>query len=528
MIPIPDWRTFQNLFITDDRLEFSLDVSRVGWPDGFLEEMETRIQAAFQEMAELEQGALANPDEGRQVGHYWLRAPELAPTPELAQQIREGVENIRKFAAAVHDGALRPVRSERFTRFLLIGIGGSALGPQLAHHALTSGGDRLQAHFFDNTDPAGFDDTLATIGDDLCRTLTLVISKSGNTQETRNGMEEARAAYEDMDLAFPSHAVAVTGPGSKLDVRAAEEGWLKRFPMYDWIGGRTSEMSAVGLLPAALSGFDMGELLAGARRMDEITRSRKTAENPAAMLALAWHHLTGGCGKKDMVVLPYKDRLAPFSRYLQQLVMESLGKERDRDGRTVHQGITVYGNKGSTDQHAYVQQLRDGVSNFFVTFIEVLEERAGPRREIEPGVTAGDYLAGFLLGTRQALAEKGRSSLTIGLGQVNERSLGALLALFERAVGLYASLVNINAYHQPGVEAGKVAAAAVIELQGRVLDHLGAHPGRWFRVPEIAAATGDAAQAETIFHLLRRLAHQSRVHYQSGGGPLDGKYRLGS
>ena len=101
--------------------------------------------------------------------------------------------------------------------------------------------------------------------------------------------------------------------------------------------------------------------------------------NPAALLALAWHHAGDGRGGRDMVVIPYKDRLALLARYLQQLVMESLGKEKDLDGRVVHQGLAVYGNKGSTDQHAYVQQLREGLDNFFVTFIRVLTERDGPR-----------------------------------------------------------------------------------------------------------------------------------------------------
>src|SRR6185436_19422484 len=106
---------------------------------------------------------------------------------------------------------------------------------------------------------------------------------------------------------------------------------------------------------------------------------------------------------KDMVILPYKDRLALFSRYLQHLVMESLGKERDLGGKVVHQGIAVYGNKGSTDQHAYVQQLRDGVPNFFATFIEVAKDRDGDSLMVEPGVTSGDYLTGLLQGTRRAV-----------------------------------------------------------------------------------------------------------------------------
>jgi glucose-6-phosphate isomerase len=137
-----------------------------------------------------------------------------------------------------------------------------------------------------------------------------------------------------------------------------------------------------------------------------------------------------------MVVLPYKDRLLLFSRYLQQLVMESLGKEFDLQGKVVNQGIAVYGNKGSTDQHAYVQQLREGVNNFFVTFIEVLKDReAKTSLEVEPGVTSGDFLQGFYLGTRDALSEKDRSSITITVQDVSPRTLGMLIALYERVVG---------------------------------------------------------------------------------------------
>ncbi len=157
-----------------------------------------------------------------------------------------------------------------------------------------------------------------------------------------------------------------------------------------------------------------------------------------------------------MVILPYKDRLALFCKYLQQLVMESLGKEKDLAGKVVHQGIAVYGNKGSTDQHAYVQQLRDGVAEFLRHLHRGRARIARPSRfEVEAGVTSGDYLQGFLRGTRAALYENGRDSITLSIPQVDAFQVGALIALYERAVGFYGSLVNINAYHQPGVEAGK-------------------------------------------------------------------------
>jgi glucose-6-phosphate isomerase len=265
-------------------------------------------------------------------------------------------------------------------------------------------------------------------------------------------------------------------------------------------------MSAVGLLPAALQGLDITELLKGALLCDEATRVRDARKNPAALLALSWYQATGGRGQKDMVILPYKDRLMLFPKYLQQLVMESLGKEKDLDGVIVNQGITVYGNKGTTDQHAYVQQLRDGVHNFFATFIEVLEDQNGPSLMVEPNVTSGDYLHSFLQGTRNALYENGRTSLTITLDRLDARSVGVLIALYERAVGLYAALVNINAYHQPGVEAGKKMAGAVIELQHRVLEHLRRNMGRASTADELAAALLVPDQGEAVFKLLEHMS----------------------
>ena len=363
----------------------------------------------------------------------------------------------------------------------------------------------LKPHFLDNTDPDGIERLLAQLGEHLASTLTIVVSKSGTTPETRNGMLEVQRAYQAAELNFAEHAVAVTQAGSKLHQTATNDGWLKTFPMWDWVGGRTSVLSAVGLLPAALQGFDTDELLAGAAAMDRLTRTADPLKNPAGLLAAIWYLVGEGRGAKDMVILPYKDRLCLFSRYLQQLVMESIGKERDRDGKVVHQGIAVYGNKGSTDQHAYVQQLRDGVANFFVTFIQVLKDREESSIEVEPGVTSGDYLHGLFLGTREALAGNGRDSITITIDSVSGRSVGALIALYERAVGLYAELINVNAYHQPGVEAGKKAAAAVLDLQSKVVAQL-----RTSKTPltaqQIATALGTPDRVEWIFSILRHLA----------------------
>jgi glucose-6-phosphate isomerase len=503
------WPRFKKYFYHHSGLGIALDISRIPFPDGFLGAMELRMQKAFADMAALEKGAIANPDEKRMVGHYWLRAPQLAPAPELTKEIVSTLAAIKDFAARVHSGAVAGPQG-KFRHLLVIGIGGSALGPQFVSHALgRPGADRMNLSFFDNTDPDGMDAVLGGLAGGLAQTLVVVISKSGGTVETRNGMLECAAALKAAGLDPARHFVAVTGAGSKLDQTATQEGWLARFPMWDWVGGRTSELAAVGLLPAALQGIDIDALLAGAAAMDAVTRQPVTLENPASLLALMWYFSTDGRGAKDMVVLPYKDRLLLFSRYLQQLVMESLGKEFDLQGRVVNQGIAVYGNKGSTDQHAYVQQLREGVNNFFVTFIEILLDRNGPSLEVEPGITTGDYLQGSYLGTRDALSEKDRWSVTLTLPDVSPHTIGMLIALYERVVGLYASLIDINAYHQPGVEAGKKAAVAAIALRLKLTAALRAAPGRGFTAEALARQTG--SDPEPAFKILEHLAANGSV-----------------
>jgi glucose-6-phosphate isomerase len=529
------WGRFKDRLVFDAATGFSLDTSRLTYDDAYLARMEPKVQAAFEAMSRLESGEIANPDEKRMVGHYWLRDAGLAPSQELRTEISSTVDKIKRFAADVHAGKIAPKTGTKFSHVLVIGIGGSALGPQFVNQALNSVADPMTISFFDNTDPDGIGKALYSLKS-LEQTLVVVISKSGGTKETRNGQLLAKAAFEAAGLKFQSHFVAVTGAGSELDKTAVAEGWLERFPMWDWVGGRTSEFSAVGLLPFALQGFSVDEFLAGAAAMDALTRRPTTRENPAALLALAWYHCGCGKGNKDMVVLPYKDRLELFSRYLQQLVMESLGKEHDLDGAVVNQGIAVYGNKGSTDQHAYVQQLRDGLNNFFVVFIEVLKDRSSrtvPSKtlqgfspdlvSVEPGVTSGDYLTGFYLGTRSALFEKNRESISVTVQEVGEFSVGMLIALFERAVGLYASLVNVNAYHQPGVEAGKKAAAEVLKVQERVVSFI-AKAGRAVSVQEIADGIGDSGSCEVVFKIVRHLSANERLEIQQGASVFEDRY----
>jgi len=491
---------------------FALDLRWMNLPSDLERELAAPLTRAFADVLATERGAVVNADEGRMVGHYWLRTPELAPRPQK-DAIHASWRQVDDFVSGL---------AKRFPRVLIVGIGGSALGPQFVADALARQTDHRAIHFLDNTDPDGMTRVLHAVAP-LSEVLTVVISKSGGTAETRNGMLIVREAYMREGLDFEKFAVAVTQNGSALDKVAAN--WLARFPMWDWVGGRTSVTSVVGLLPAALQGIDIAHLLGGAAAMDAWTRESRLADNPAALLALAWYHVGNGRGDKAMVVLPYKDRLMLLSKYLQQLIMESLGKRLDRQGALVHQGLVVYGNKGSTDQHAYVQQLRDGRDDFFATFIEVLEDGRPNTHEVslevEPTVTAGDFLSGFLAGTRSALAEAGRPSITITLPWVDEATVGAVIALFERAVSIYASLIDVNAYHQPGVEAGKVAAARVLDLQKRLVEHLEA--GRSGNADELAAALG--CEPRDAFHILRHLAANGRI--ASDGVGLERVFSVG-
>ncbi|MFQ6537107.1 MULTISPECIES: glucose-6-phosphate isomerase [Aphanothece] len=509
--PATRWARFCDLLWYDEGLGLWLDVSRMALNQRDIEGMQPAFAKAFAAMAALESGAIANPDEQRMVGHYWLRTPELAPDAETAGHIAGEIDRIEAFGHQVLAGGLQAPGGGTFTDVLWIGIGGSGLGPLLVIEALQAEGQGLPFHFIDNVDPQGISRILGRLDDRLGTTLVIVVSKSGGTPEPRIAMEQVRARLEQRGGRWAGQAVAVTMVGSRLDRLAEAEQWLARFDMFDWVGGRTSITSAVGLLPAALTGTDLRAFLDGAAAMDAATRAAALTANPAALLAASWHVAGHGRGQRDMVVLPYRDRLAVFSRYLQQLVMESLGKKLSRDGQVVNQGIAVYGNKGSTDQHAYVQQLRDGVDNFFVSFIEALDDPADI--PALAGERPGDVLEGFLQGTRTALMESGRQSLTITLRRFDARSLGALVALFERAVGLYAELVNVNAYDQPGVEAGKLAAASILDLQGRLEGLLADGAPRTL---EALGQELQTADPEPLFWILRHLSANDPAYRVSG------------
>ena len=444
---------------------FTLDISGLFSIDQAGEDLVASFTKVHAEMKKIEAGEIKNPDEGRKVTHFSDRASY--PKEDL-------FVDVETFAQEVREGMIKGGTGKVFKNFVVNGIGGSALGPQLMQFAVNgpywnelSEEKRrgwLRMYFTDNTDTSGLTDVLNVV--DLEETMILSISKSGGTRETYNNMKAFEQAYEAAGLKFADYATAITMVGSKLDKISQEEEWLKVFPMAESIGGRTSECSIVGHLPAALTGVDFRTFLDGASQMDTMTRSPEVYENPAYMLAACWFAAGGGKGDKNMVIVPYSDRLVLLSRYLQQLVMESLGKELDLDGNTVHQGLNVFGNKGGTDAHAFIQQLNDGRNDFFITFIEVLKDARTVA--FDDGFEMGDYLHAFRAGLSNALRSNEREVIEIAIPDINEFYLGMLIALYERAVAAYAELINVNAFHQPGVQSYKLAANAVNDVNEKV------------------------------------------------------------
>jgi len=488
--------------ITDGNSGFSISFAGMKFSDADLDSMTDKFERAKREMARIEAGEIKNPDENRQVTHFSDRKTYTSGKEFKA---------VEEFAEAVRTGKITG-QGGRFRALIVNGIGGSALGPQLMQFAVngpywnelkeTDRNSNLKIYFLDNTDSAGFEDVLAVI--DPATTLVATVSKSGGTQETRNNMIALEDYYYEQEVDFAKHAAAVTMKDSKLWKHAEEDGWLKIFEMAESIGGRTSETSIVGHLPAALAGIDFEQFIDGAVFMDEWTRNEDYCVNPAYMLAAMWFIAGKGKGERNMVIVPYSDRLILLSRYFQQLVMESLGKEKDLDGKIVHQGLNVFGNKGGTDAHAFIQQLNDGRDDFFITFIEVL--RDSMVLPIDENSSMGTYLHGFQEGLSAALRNKGRQTINITIEEVNEYNLGMIIALYERAVAVYAEFININAFHQPGVQAYKLAAQGILELRQKFMASMmetGEFSGS---VADFAAKTGLAKHEVEIGGLLAKAA----------------------
>lgn len=392
-------------------------------------------------------GAPVNLSEARAVGHHWLRAPERAPSPQIQAQIEASQAQIM---------ALAPQADKRV---LLLGIGGSALGVQLLSQALVNDPARLVS--IDNADPQAIAQTLARV--DTKNTIPVVVTKSGNTAETNTAWQAAREHWRAQGQDWDRAAFAVTGPSSPL--AAVAKHWRGCLDIWPWVGGRFCVSSAAGLLPLRLLGADVQGFLQGAAWMDERTSpDAPDQEN----LALALAHLLfeqQANTLHSLAILAYRDRLRLLGRYLQQLVMESLGKAQDLQGSPVQQGLSVYGERGSTDQHSILQYLSQGRSDTLSMLVE--------SRSDEPAWTEqSDAHLSRVLGTYQALHRVERPPILLSLARLDAPSLGAVIALFERCIGYYAGMANLNAYDQPGVQAGKLASADLLTAKAAMLDAL--------------------------------------------------------
>lgn len=243
--PNASWQRFQKFYQEFSSIELALDLSRMEMDPAFFKSMAQPMSKAFAAMKALESGAIANPDEKRMVGHYWLRNPAKAPTAKIRSEIETTLKRIKAFARAIHAGKIAG-QEGKFENMLIVGIGGSALGPQFVSNALGNPGqDKVKPFFLDNTDPDGIERVIKSIGKGLGKTICIVISKSGGTKETRNGMLEAKAGYESAGLKFEKHAVAITGEGSELDKVASAHGWIERFPDVG-LGGRPNQRTVRG------------------------------------------------------------------------------------------------------------------------------------------------------------------------------------------------------------------------------------------------------------------------------------------
>jgi glucose-6-phosphate isomerase len=428
---------------------------------------------------------------------------ERGLTPEMLDGLQPRLNQARR---AVHDaagtgmlgwtdlptqspGPLLDFAAEnegRYECLVVIGIGGSALGSTALSTALLpfrynelSRAERRQRprlYVLDNVDP---DETSALLDRlDLERTLVNVISKSGTTVESMAGYLVVRERLEAAVGAsgLKDNLVFTTDPVGGTLRKIGESLGVRMFDLPPSVGGRFSVLSAVGLLPAALTGIDVNGLLAGARDMAEWIASSEGWENPACAFAGVQFLEDTILGRRISVMMPYSARLRDLADWYRQLWAESLGKATDRQGRTVNVGPLPVKSLGVTDQHSQLQLYAEGPDDKVITFL-VVEEFAETIRIPAPGPDAEElgYLGGHTLAdllwaeqraTAWALAQRGRPSLKITIPRIDAFSLGGLIFLLEMATAVAGELYDVDAFDQPGVELSKRATYALMGRPG--------------------------------------------------------------
>ncbi len=367
--------------------------------------------------------------------------------------------------------------------FVVLGIGGSALGPIAVfqalchlHHNDLPKSKRKAPKFYveDNVDPERMVALLEVI--DPEKTIFNVITKSGATSETMTQyliimqILKSRLGEKAKD-----HMIATTSSAKGNLIKIAKEEGLKTFYIPDGVGGRFSQLCPVGLLPAAVLGIDIKTMLDGAKYMDKICKNKDFKKNPAMMSALL-QYLSIQRGKNISVMMPYADSLKYIADWYCQLWGESLGKAVDKEGNVVYAGQTPVKSLGVTDQHSQVQLYTEGPFDKVVTFLAVENYRAEvhisdgcpdiPDVNFLCGHTMNELITAERKATEYALTVKGRLNHTIYLPIVNAFTIGQLLFLFEMETAYIGEMLNIDTYNQPGVEGGKNATYALLGRKG--------------------------------------------------------------
>ena len=418
-------------------------------------------------IARMYRGEAINNTEQRAVLHTALRRSG-APNAALVQAERE---RMLAFATAVRQQRIRGSSGAPFELIVNIGIGGSDLGPAMAMEALrpfTDGAPRIA--FVSNVDGCRLADVLATAN--AARTLFIVCSKTFTTLETRTNALGARAWLQSRlgEPAVPAHFAAVSVNAAAMDAFGVHPDY--RFAMWDWVGGRYSVWSSIGVsLAIAIGAAHFLEFLAGAAAMDEHFQSAPWSANLPALLGLIGCWNINHLGLPTLAVLPYDERLARFPAYLQQLDMESNGKSVRRDGAPVRLGTApvIWGEPGNNAQHSFFQMLHQGTPRAALDFLLPALSSCGNQPAQELAIAnclaqAEAFAFGQAADDPQKVHVGNRPSSLLLFRQLNPRTLGALIALYEHKVFTQSLVWGINAFDQWGVELGKKLAETIAPL----------------------------------------------------------------
>lgn len=474
-----------------------LDLSKHPWSLADLQTMLSLAETSEVEAARgrLFAGEIVNASEGRPALHMALRAPQGADFRADGQPVSADVETTRAamaaFADAVRSGAKTGATGKPFRAIVHIGIGGSDLGPRLVWEALKPLDPQIELRFVANVDPAEL--AQALVGLDPAETMIVTVSKTFTTLETLTNAEAARAWLRaSLGTASDSHLVAVSAAPDKAQAFGVPADQV--FGFWDWVGGRYSIWSSVGLSCAVALGYDIfARMLAGARAMDEHFQSAPLAANAPVLLALAHVFNRNGLGRSIRAVVPYAQRLRLFAAFLQQLEMESNGKRVTAAGQPVAHptAASVFGDAGTNGQHAFFQLLHQGTDVVPVDILAVAHGSEGdPAAQTKLLANAVAQAEALLVGRTEAdvraeLTAAGKSAAEIDalapqrtfpgdrpssfilLDRLDPERLGALVALYEHKTFVEGVLWGINSFDQWGVELGKTLATRVLgELEG--------------------------------------------------------------